>query len=252
MSPGDDHREDAGRSRADRAAVFAAWSVHVFTACGAGAGLLALERAVAGAYPAMFGWLAVALLIDGVDGTLARAAKVREHARAIDGETLDLVVDFLTYVVVPAAAIWNAHMMPPVLGAPVLLCVGVASAVYFADRRMKTADHWFRGFPALWNVAALYLFAFTLPGVMVAAVLLGLCALMFAPLVFVHPMRVTRLRTVTYGVATLWAVCATLVVWENFSGPLLARIGLLLAGVYFLALPFTRSGGLFAGPEGKR
>lgn len=222
---------------------FQAWLVHVFTAFGAAAGLLALERASAADFPLMFAWLGLALLIDGVDGTLARAANVHQHAPQIDGDILDLVVDYLTYVIVPVVALCKAQLMPSWLGAPVLLAVAVASALYFADRRMKTADHWFRGFPALWNVAAFYLLAFAVNGWVAAAIMVVLTALMFAPVVFVHPMRVAQWRSVTLGAGALWLVCAALIAADGMQGPALARWALLLAGLYFLALPLLRGKG---------
>jgi len=218
----------------------AALGVHVFTASGAAIGLLALERAVAGDFPVMFAWLALALFVDGIDGTLARMANVRVNAPWVDGEILDLVVDFLTYVVVPAAAIWKAGLMPPVLGAVALLSLVTASALYFADKRMKTADHWFRGFPAIWNVVALYLLVFPLPGLVVFAVIVVLTILMFVPIVFVHPMRVEQGRVFTHAVGAVWCVCAALAVYDGMRGPWLARAGLLITGLYFVLLPLAR------------
>ena len=220
----------------------AALSVHVLTASGVALGLLALERAVAKDFSAMFGWLALALFVDGIDGTLARMAQVKVHAPWFDGETLDLVVDCLTYVIVPVTALWQAGLMAPVPGAIVLLIVGTASALYFADKRMKTGDHWFRGFPAIWNVLILYLLAFPLPGWLVALVLLGCAAMMFAPIVFVHPMRVRQWRVLTNAVGALWCVCAALVIFDNLQGPFFARAGLLVCAVYFIVLPLARRG----------
>lgn len=217
----------------------AALGVHLFTASGAALGALALERAIAADFPAMFGWLAIALFVDGVDGSLARMAHVREHAPWVDGETLDLVVDYLTYVVVPLAALWRAELMPAPVAAPALLIVASASALYFADKRMKTADHWFRGFPALWNVVVLYLLAFPAPDWAVALILAVLTALMFAPVRFVHPMRVAHLRVFTTAVGAIWCVCAALVIFDGLKGPWFARWGLVLAALYFLALPLT-------------
>ena len=106
----------------------------------------------------MFGWLGVALIIDAIDGPLARRLDVVRLQPNWSGEVLDLVVDFVTYVFVPAYAITASGMLLPV-AAP-LLGIGIvmSSALYFADRRMKAADNHFRGFPALWNVAAFYLF----------------------------------------------------------------------------------------------
>lgn len=106
----------------------------------------------------MFGWLGVALLIDGLDGPIARRLNVGEVLPNWSGDTLDLVVDFLTYVFVPAYAITASGLLIPlatyVLGAAIV----ISGALYFSDRRMKTDDNHFRGFPALWNGAAFYLF----------------------------------------------------------------------------------------------
>lgn len=232
--------------------MFRAMAVHWFTALGACAGLLAMERAFARDFPAMFGWLALAFLIDGVDGTLARRARVKEHAPHIDGDLLDAVVDYLTYVATPLAAIWQGGLMPAGLAIPAVAFAAAGSAVYFADKRMKTADYWFRGFPALWNVVALYLFVFPMPAAGVFAVLVALTLAMFSPVVFVHPMRVVRLRLVTQAVMAAWFGAAALLVWNGFAGPSAARIVLALGAVYFLALPLFRGAPLADDPPGGR
>src|SRR5690242_11315823 len=140
------------------AARAAAFSVHVFTALGAGVALLALLEAVREHWAAMFWWLGVALVIDGVDGPLARRFDVVRLQPDWSGDVLDLVVDFTTYVFVPAYAIAASGLMPPLIGSLLGVAVAVTGALYFADRRMKSADNHFRGFPGLWNLAAYYLF----------------------------------------------------------------------------------------------
>lgn len=226
----------------------AGYSVHVFTASGGAVAVLALYAAVERNFAEMFMWLGLALFIDGIDGTLARAAKVSETATIIDGAILDLVVDFLTYVLVPVIALWRSGLMPEHWSFWLGLLVTMASALYFADSRMKTADNWFRGFPAIWNVFVLYLFAFQPPPLLIAALILLATAAMFAPIVFIHPMRVQKLRGVTIAVCVGWFVFATAAVWsgagidaaKGFPTPLWAKWGLALCAVYILALPFTR------------
>ena len=115
-------------------------------------------------------------------------------AATIDGTVLDLVVDFLTYVLVPVIALWRSDLMPTQASFWIGLIVTIASALYFADTRMKTDDLWFRGFPATWNIVVLYLFVLRPPWVVSALILLGAAALMFTPVVFIHPLRVVRLR----------------------------------------------------------
>src|SRR6476661_1768000 len=136
----------------------AAFAVHIFTAMGAGIALLAMLEAVREHWANMFGWLGVALIIDAIDGPLARKFDVVRLQPNWSGEVLDLVVDFVTYVFVPAYAITAGGLLLP-LAAPLLgIGITVSGALYFADRRMKSADNHFRGFPGLWNIAAFYLF----------------------------------------------------------------------------------------------
>ena len=136
----------------------AAFSIHIFTASGAGCALLALMAAVGAAWTEMFVWLGVAVVIDGIDGTFARRLRVAELLPRWSGDLLDFVVDYTTYVFVPAYAMVASGLLPASLALALGLIVTVTGALYFADRRMKTTDSYFRGFPAIWNVAVFYLF----------------------------------------------------------------------------------------------
>jgi phosphatidylcholine synthase len=218
----------------------AGFSVHIFTASGGAVAVLALYAAVERNFPACFAWLGLALFIDGIDGTLARAAKVRVTAASIDGAILDLVVDFLTYVLVPVVALWRSDLMPTQVSFWIGLVVTIASALYFADTRMKTDDYWFRGFPATWNILVLYLFVLRLPWVVGAAILLAAAAMMFSPIVFVHPLRVARLRGLTIAMTLAWFAFAAAAIVEKLSPSDWVIGGLVATAVYFLALPLLR------------
>src|ERR1700693_1170129 len=175
----------------------AAFSVHIFTAMGAGVALLALLEAVREHWAAMFGWLGIALVIDGVDGPIARRLDVVRVQPNWSGEVLDLVVDFVTYVFVPAYAIAASGLLLP-LAAPLLGAgIVVTGALYFADRRMKAADNHFRGFPALWNAARSNLFLLRWPPALSCVALFVLIVLTFVPFHVLHPVRVVRLRRLT-------------------------------------------------------
>jgi phosphatidylcholine synthase len=215
-------------------------AVHAFTASGAGFALLALMAAVDGAFANTFGWLAVALFVDGIDGTLARHARVDVRTPWIDGALLDLVVDFVTYVFVPVVALWRSDLLPPSLSMPIGVAIVTTSALYFSDRRMKTTDNWFRGFPTLWNVLAFHLFVFALPPWVNAALLTLATVCQFLPVVFVHPLRVRRLRTVTLAVTIAWFCLAALAWSADLHPGWLVRGGLLACAVYFLLLPLLR------------
>lgn len=210
----------------------AAFSVHVLTASGAGVAFLALVAAAAQEWTLMFWLLGVALVIDGIDGPLARRLDVVQVQPRWSGEVLDLVVDFTTYVFVPAFAlgsflpVWMAFLLGPI--------IVVTGALYFADTSMKTADNYFQGFPAVWNTVAFYLLLLQPePWVCMAAILL-FAALQFAPVRFVHPLRVKFLRPVTLMLLGLWAVLAVVALFADLQPPFWVKAALSAIAVYFL------------------
>lgn len=186
-----------------------AWSVHAFTASGAVLALLALLAVERGAFAEALLWLFAALVVDGIDGTFARAARVKERAPRIDGDVLDLVIDYLTYVFVPTLFLWRAGLVPMDLALPLAALIQLSSLYVFARRDMKTSDGYFRGFPALWNVIALYLYAISAAPWSGAIVVLVFAALSFAPVHVVHPFRVRDygrwlpVIAIVWGIATL-------------------------------------------------
>jgi len=225
-------------------------SVHLFTASGAALGLIALFLAADGRFAAMFAWLGAALVVDAIDGTLARHFRVTETAPFIDGVALDLVVDFLNYVVTPLVALWRSGLLDPALAAPVCAAVCACSALYFADRRMKTTDYWFRGFPSLWNIVVFYLLVLRPPAAASLTLVLVTAAFMFVPVVFVHPLRVQRLRPATLVVTIIWGGAAIAAVAQNLAAAsFTVKAALVLTGCYFLALPLFREGGAIAKGE---
>ncbi|WP_407164415.1 phosphatidylcholine synthase [Bradyrhizobium sp. ORS 111] len=212
----------------------AAFSVHIFTALGAGVALLAMLEAVREHWASMFGWLGVALIIDGIDGPLARKLDVVRLQPNWSGEVLDLVVDFVTYVFVPAYAITASGMLLP-LAAPILgIGIVVSSALYFADRRMKAEDNHFRGFPALWNAAAFYLFLLHLPPVLSTLAVATLIALTFAPFHVLHPLRVVRLRWLTLWLLAAWALLALYTVAKGFMVGTSVTVALCVIAAYIV------------------
>jgi phosphatidylcholine synthase len=216
-----------------------AFSVHVFTASGTALALIALIAAVNGRWPVMFLCLGAALIVDGVDGTLARRLKVAELLPRWSGDVLDLVVDFLTYVFVPAYAIVAGELLPEPLAIPAGIIIVITGALYFADREMKTIDNYFRGFPALWNLVAFYLFVLR-PTSWLAAVAVALFAVLtFAPFKFVHPMRVRRLRMLNIAAVILWSALALITVLRDLEpGPWVAG-GLIIIALYILGVGFA-------------
>jgi phosphatidylcholine synthase len=224
-------RSQGGATTAHRAAAF---SVHIFTALGAGVALLATLEAVREHWAAMFWWLGAALVIDGLDGPLARRLDVANVQPDWSGDVLDLVVDFTTYVFVPAYAITTSGILLP-LAAPVLgVAIAVTGALYFADRRMKSDDNHFRGFPGLWNVAAFYLFLLHPPPVLASLGVAILVALTFAPFHVIHPVRVRRLRWLTLTLMAVWALLTIYALLCDFAVGATVAMLLCVIGLYFV------------------
>ncbi|MGB8608551.1 phosphatidylcholine synthase [Bradyrhizobium sp.] len=230
-----DQANQQDSSSASPAARAAAFSVHIFTALGAAIALIALLEAVREHWAAMFGWLGAALIIDALDGPIARRLDVARVQPNWSGDVLDLVVDFVTYVFVPAYAITASGLLLPV-AAPLLGAgIVVTGALYFADRRMKAADNHFRGFPALWNAAAFYLFLLHLPPALSSLAVAVLIALTFAPIHVVHPIRVVRLRGLTLSLLAAWAVLALIVLANDFDVGAFVTVGLCAIAAYVVA-----------------
>ena len=226
------NQQDSSLTSASPLMRAAAFSVHVFTALGAGIALIALLEAVREHWAAMFWWLAIALVIDGIDGPIARRLDVVRLQPNWSGETLDLVVDFVTYVFVPAYAITASGLLLP-LAAPLLGAgIAVSGALYFADRRMKAEDNHFLGFPGLWNIAAFYLFLLHLPPAVASLGIAILIALTFVPFHVVHPIRVVRLRGLTLSLMGLWMVLAIIALASDFDVSAPVMTGLCAIAVY--------------------
>jgi phosphatidylcholine synthase len=210
--------------------------VHVFTASGIACALLATLALLRDDWRAMFAWLGAALVIDALDGPLARRTHVKTHLPRFDGERLDLIIDYITYVFIPALALLRAGFLPGALGLALAVGILMSSLFHFSDTESKTDDNCFVGFPAIWNVIALYLFAFGAPAWLAMAVCAGCIVLTFVPLKWVHPVRVTVLRPVTAVVCAVWGIAAVLAVWTGFPSGTAVRAALGLGGLYALGL----------------
>jgi phosphatidylcholine synthase len=218
----------------------AAFAVHVFTASGAACALLALLAAVRSDWPLMFAWLGIALVVDGVDGTFARRLRVREVLPRWSGDVLDLVVDILTYVFVPGYALAASGLLPGTAAVPLGIVVVVTGSLYFADRLMKTSDYYFRGFPALWNIAAFYLFLLKPAPWLGALAVAVLAALTFVPFHVVHPIRLTHLRVLTTAALIAWTLLAIVAVAKNLDPGFWVVAALCLLPIYFVVIGFLR------------
>ena len=208
--------------------------VHLFTATGAVFAMLAMLAAVQAQWPVMFLWLVVAFVVDGIDGPLARKYDVKSNAPRFDGVLLDLIIDYLTYVFIPAFALFQSGLLPGWTGWFAIIVITFASAMYFADNRMKTTDNSFQGFPGCWNMLVLVLFAIK-PGFWVILLLVTVLAVaMFLPLKFIHPVRTERWRALSLPIALAWTFFAGWAAWVDFHPQSWAHWGLVATSVYLI------------------
>lgn len=224
---------------------WSAWAVHLLTATGAVWAFLALLAVVEGDATAMFLWLAVGLLVDGIDGPLARRLHVKTVLPLFDGTALDLIVDYLTYVFVPAVFLWRFDMLPQPLELAGCAWVLVTSLHLFAKLDMKESDHHFVGFPGIWNLVVLYLHLLDGGPWVNAAVVLVCGLLTFAPARFLHPFRVRRFRRVTVPLSFAWGAAALWLVLTHPDRPMLPFALFLLGTAWFAGLSLWRT---FSGP----
>jgi phosphatidylcholine synthase len=222
-----------------------AFSVHLLTASGSFLAFLSLVAASEERWTAMFWWLGLALFVDGIDGPIARKLEVKEILPTWSGELLDNIIDYVTYVLIPAFALYQRGLMGEGLSFLSAAIIVVSSAIYYADTGMKTKENFFKGFPVVWNMVVFTLFVIE-PGEWVSfAVVVVAGVFTFLPVYFIHPVRVVRLRTLNLGITLLWCAFgalalgqAALAAWYNQIGVLaeqvstFTKVGIAVTGVY--------------------
>lgn len=199
-----------------------AWSVHLVTASGAVFGLFALHAIHEERWLIAFWLMGAAVLVDGIDGTLARRFKTKTLASRVDGAMLDNIVDFLNYVIVPGFFLIEAELLPPAVRLPLAGLIALCSAYQFSQVDAKTDDHFFKGFPSYWNIVVFYLFLWQLQPLYNAIILAVLCVLVFVPIKYIYPSRMEYLsekqilRSGMLGLTLLWGVGSS---WLLFHYP---------------------------------
>lgn len=209
-----------------------ALAVHLFTATGAVLAMLAMLAAVDGRWDMMFLWLVVALIVDGIDGPLARRYDVKHRWPTYDGQLMDLIIDYMTYVFIPAFALFRSGLLPGWTGWIAIIVIVYGSVIYFCDTRMKTKDWSFAGFPACWNMVVLVIFALQPPQWITLSVVILLTVAMFTNLKFIHPTRTPRWTALNIGMSLGWTVFAGWAAWVDFYPNSWAHWGLVVTSVY--------------------
>jgi phosphatidylcholine synthase len=220
---------------------FAAWAVHLFTASGAVAGVLALLAIGRGDYGTAVLFMLAAFTIDALDGTMARAVGVAQVLPGFDGRRLDDIVDYLNYAVVPAVLLVAAGLVPHwAFGALAIL----ASAYGFAQADAKTSDDFFLGFPSYWNVIAIYAWLLDVSAATGAAVVTGFAILVFVPWKYVYPSKLRVWKRTTYALAVACALAVAFAVIDPARARALRLVELSLVFPAWYVLLSLRLGGL--------
>jgi phosphatidylcholine synthase len=214
----------------------AAWGVHLLTASSAPAGLLAVLAIWRGDAATAFGWMAYALAVDSIDGTLARAVGVKQVVPTFDGTKLDDIVDYFSYAIVPALFLVHMDIVPPASAVPLAAGIVLASAYGFSQTAAKTADHYFTGFPSYWNILVFYLYALGWPRALNAAIVVLLTIGVFVPLRYIYPSRMHVLRGFTVGFGMVWGVTVLYMLAHLEGTPRALLIGSLLFPAYYVGL----------------
>ena len=213
-----------------------AWGVHIFTASGVVMGLLALVAVVNRNWLGALLWLFVAVLIDTVDGTLARMIRVKEVLPDVDGRMLDYVIDFTNDVIVPTLFVYAAGLVPSSIR---LICCGamlLVSCYHYTNLRAITDDFRFRGFPAMWNFVVFYIFVLNLDQIWNVVIIAVFCSLHFIPIDFIYPTRTIRLKKLTLALALVLAVVnLAILIQHPLRNPALLAASLAIVG-YLMTL----------------
>lgn len=217
-----------------------AWGVHLFTASGAAIGVAALLAISEGELSWAALLMLAALVIDSVDGTMARAVEVERVLPGFDGRRLDDIVDYLNYVIVPVVFMMGAESLPhwAWTAVPVL-----ASGYGFSLSAAKTDDGFFLGFPSYWNALALYLWLLEVPPAAGAAIVLFLAAAVFVPLKYIHPSKLRVWYRTTLALSAAWILVMAFCVAHPALARSLPVVELsLVYPIYYAALSFWLGG----------
>jgi phosphatidylcholine synthase len=215
--------------------IVAAWSVHALTASTAVFSFLAILAIMDGAWQTAVIYMGIAAVIDGVDGALSRWVGVKQVLPNFDGALLDNIVDYQTYVLVPAFFVYQAELVPAgwLLLIPTIMLM--TSAYQFSQADAKTGDHFFQGFPSYWNVVVVYLWLLGLATAVNLFILLACAVLVFIPIKYLYPSRMTRYRVQTLLLSALWLLMLTAALFLYPAYSWLTRASLFFI-IYYIAL----------------
>lgn len=201
--------------------ILAAWVVHLITSLAAVVGFLTLVKIYNHEYMSALWLIAIAVLIDAIDGSFARLVNVKSLLPNIDGALLDNMVDYLNYVITPMFFIYiRPNMLPEPYALLIVSIVILTSAYQFCQSDAKTPDYFFKGFPCYWNIALFYFFIFETSATTNAWILILLSILIFVPIKYVYPSRLKFLtdskilRILMHTYSALFGLSLAILLWQ--------------------------------------
>ncbi len=215
-----------------------AFGVHILTASGAFLAFLSIVACAEKDFRASFFWLGMALLVDGVDGPLARKLEVKKWWPHWSGDTLDNVIDYVTFVMIPAFILYQSGFLGKYASFTAAAIIVITSAIYYADTRMKTEDKGFKGFPICWNMLVFTLFAASPSETLSFVVVVLAAVLTFAPVLFIHPVRVKTLRPLNLAVFAAWSICGLIALYYNLHAPVWINGVIVASSLYLFSIGF--------------
>lgn len=216
-----------------------AFSVHILTASGAFFAFLSLVAAAELRFTDTFLWLGVAMLVDAVDGPLARRLEVKKWWPFWSGDMLDNVIDYVTYVMIPAFVLYQSGLLGHYVSFLAAAIIVITSAIYYADTRMKTDDYGFKGFPVCWNMIVFTLFIVSPTQTFSIVIVVVTAILTFVPITFVHPVRVVAWRPITIAACILWAISGAIALFYQLDAPILIDAVIVATSVYLFCVGFV-------------
>ena len=214
-----------------------AWTVHVFTASGLLAGFMAILSINNKDWRSAMIWLFIALVIDGIDGTFARMFKVKEVLPNMDGKTIDFVVDFATYAIIPAYFFYSANLVPDMWNLPLTFLILIVSSVYYGKEGMVSEDMYFIGFPVLWNIVVFYMiFVFQSGEWINVAMIVFFSILHFVPIKYAYPSQASKYRKIKLFVTVISIIAMFIILYLYPERNLTLSIIAIVGALYFAFL----------------
>lgn len=217
------------------------FSVHIFTALGVITGLLSLAAILDGQIRQGLIWLIICQIIDGFDGPIVRRLDVKTHAPQINGHTLDLVIDYVTCVVVPVILMIELEILTAPWDIAIAGLIFFTSALWFARSDQESKDFWFNGFPASWNLIIPSFIILEISHSWVLIISIFFCLIQLTTVKFPHLVKVKTLRPLTLTLTIIYFIALTLLSLEYPNGSDMLKPILVIAPFYIISLSIWRT-----------